>query len=314
MGKSDFVDMFGNKDQFHPVPQQAQPAATDAPMEQQRVAATFGGESAARNLQNGETAVSKIPRSRYKPFNDTEQVIMNYYKYNAAKALSATTAVGHSYRINSIYDSEITPLTYVEDPTPASDAAGAIVNTPHMRPYWMTWYRYWTVVKCDWHIRVIPNTRLTLGEADVYLYFHGLQCPPLATSTPSLITYQYRRLHPNMMHKRLIFDTTGSVNDSLLEKGVTFSGTWYPGMVRHEVHEDEFHQVWNQASEAPPQREAVTILVQPSDRNEADPVNLTYRLEVSFDYHVQLKDLKAKFEYLTSESGFSAVSVVAQQN
>ena len=270
----------------------------------------------------GETPVSKIPVSLRTPWKKTEQVVMPYYIFLEENTIT-TDPVAHSYRLNSIYDCATT-TTYVADPTPAADTADVSVQTPMWRTYWMQFYRYWHVVKCNYRFRIFPTTQNFAGEYVVYVYWHGLQRPPIKDGTDR-IKHEFRIQHPNMryFHMKTLNDyqaiekgtpTTGYgvyKRDHWKTNPATISGTFVPGMIQHEVVEDELSQTWHKETEVPPTPECITIIVDKSNVNEAS--ELKYRLEVSLEYHVQLKDLKAKYQYVTQKFGQAVLDNALQQ-
>lgn len=260
----------------------------------------------------GETAVENIPVSRFNPFPHTAQVIMPIYKLNKAVQLQATAGgAGQLFavtvRLNSIYDC-IIGSSYAADPTPSADTAESAGSreTPRMRKYWMGYYRYWTVVKTDYRVRVWLRTNGVFQEVSAYLYFHGQQFPPFFdTGTTTLVPDHVRRYHPGQRHK-YVYAATASSGDTVYENQKVFTGTHYPGTIHNEVAEDEFHETWHKETEVPSFREYMTLLVQRSDRNADEAIDMAY--DLSIDYTVQLKDLKAEYQYITQKTSIAAIT------
>lgn len=93
------------------------------------------------------------------------------------------------------------------------------------------------------------------------------------------------------------------------------NSTWFflPGKIDHEVVEDELAQVWQTASEVPPTPEVLTLIIQPSARNKETSA-ISYVLDVIIEYEVQLKDLKAQYQYIAQDTSVSALSNCTIQN
>jgi hypothetical protein len=307
-----------------------------------------GQSGAAHQFKNGETAVDNIPVTRYTPFDKTQQVMMPYYVHQVGLSISSGNQSGavhtKSFRLNSIYDVE-TGTTYTADPTPAADSADGTVNTPSMRNYWTQLYRKWTVVGCRYHIRFRPNDYLKYTDAQysIYVYEHGDQAIPKVNtaSTPKVIQDLYRKYHPHIVaHKYVnsndrynqIVTGTGVYNGGPGNAGdgnaadvymtlpngqhdwvSIHKGTYHKGSIEHAVVEDELAQTWHNVDEVPPTREIMTCIVQRSDTSDTGQ-SLNFELEFSIEYIVQLKDLKADFEYLHDTTDFPAITDFAAQS
>lgn len=289
---------------------QAQPAAVPSG------AKTTG--STSRTGTHGETQITPIPRSRLKPFNETEQVIMTYSTIGTLSAAASTGATGVdsiSFRLNSIYDVS-TPYVYAAvDPTAAisADAADGTIQKPSYREYWSNIYNYWSVVKTRYRLsfRTAENISTSAEVSGIlYRYEHGLQGPPTVDTagTPQVVEHRYRLRHPNLKSYHWILanevDANVIQNYGNLWDGV--EGYYQPGSVRHEVVEDELAQTWHRFNEVPPTPEKLTLIWQKSPRS--DTVQMGMKYELIIEYTVQLKDLKAIHEYATATSSTVAVS------
>lgn len=284
------------------------------------VVRSAGGPSGGkgRTGTSGETEITNIPRSRFSPWDQVVQVRMPYYRYNITGTVNASAEQiadkykVHSFRLNSIYDCE-RDYSQNQDPVAAADTADAVINTPMMRTYWMNFYRYWSVVRSTYKvaIRTTTNTGSTMGEITMYAYEHGLQSPPVLAwaSNTTLITHQYRKQHPGCRWVHVKTQpklTTSGVQGSELD-WKTIRGYYYPGKIDHEVVEDELAQVWQKATEVPPIPEVLTLIIQPSARNKETSA-ISYVLEVIIEYEVQLKDLKAQYQYIAQDTSVAALS------
>lgn len=275
----------------------------------------MGGTGSGQHQQHGETPVERIPYSRWSPFNETAQALLTYYAFKGATNLSDTTAVGWSYRLNSIYDCE-SIITYAADPPAVADTADATINTPKMRAYWIALYQYWTVTKCTWRVRILPINGTPDQQFTCYIYFHGLQHPPLVDGGGN-VHHEYRRHHPGVIWRHINFKPAPGqgVEFSDYEYVESFSGVWYPGSIKHEVVEDELAQVWHKETEVPPVPENMTILLQPSPTNQIpnSTTQMSARMEVTLEYHTQFKDLRAVHQYIVAGSDLTAVTDYAAQ-
>lgn len=274
------------------------------------------GSGSGNHHGHGETPVERIPYSRWSPFNETQQALLTYHAFKGTTNLSDTTAVGWSYRLNSIYDCE-SIITYAADPAPVADVADATINTPKMRAYWISLYQYWTVTKCTWRVRIFPKAGQVTQQMTCYIYFHGLQHPPLVDGGGN-VHHEYRRKHPGVIWKHINFKpdvSTGGVIYSDYEYVEEFSGVWYPGSIKHEVVEDDLSQVWHKETEVPPVPENITILLQPSPTNQTTNATnqMNARMEITLEYHTQFKDLRAVHQYIVSSSDLAAVTDYAAQ-
>jgi hypothetical protein len=280
--------------------------------------------------KNGETPVDYIPfyKSIDNPFTKTKQVVMGYQNYKGAITLNATQAVGVCYRMNSIYDIENSSFTYVADPDPTGlkQTPDATDNIPMWRTYWAEFYRYYSVVGVEWNIHLDPICTDPLAQYTVYCYFNGLQRPLRQTPGQTTnIAHKYRQFHPNVIWKHFngppTYDynsgpaTAGQIfaKNNLKSYGVDLHGMFKPGMVEHGVVEDESNTIWTKMGDIPKNVEEMTVLVQPGPRNEAPADEMYFRFYVELKYHVQLKDLKAQYQYMSATFGQSAISSAIAQ-
>lgn len=284
------------------------------------------GATTGRNGSHGETGVTPIPiyKSITTPWQPMVQAICGMTKYISTTIPSSTTGTSHSIRLNSIIDVYTTTAPETSDnPTvltqsETTDAAGSI-DYPMYRDYWLTFYNYWTVVACEYRVRfyLISNLFDQRSQLAIYCYHHGKNGPPLSASSNNIPHY-IRSQHPNLRYKFLESNyaqvaaggatatTTGVSNG--LNNFVEFDGTWYPGMTPHEVVEDEQAQVWHKATELPPMAEKMTFITQPGPNNGATTAQLAYRMEIMLKYHVQFKDLKHTFHYITQSTAVPAIT------
>lgn len=281
-----------------------------------------------------ETRVDDM-RSRLMPFRKTEQVIMPYYSilnsntdYTIGTGARENSVQWGSIRLNSIYDiltnvpenytwagGTATLNTSFKVGKPTTDTADVTLQQPAMRRYWMSVYDFYTVVKTTWRIRFIPLTKHDEGEYTAYLYLHGAQFPPvydqkLDGTQAYRVEHLYRTMHPQCLwkHFRALpkLGTDSSIGYNQQNYGCEFSGTWTPGSIDKDVLEDDLGEIWIHANETPKSPDHLTFFVQKSPMSK--DVQLKFRVEVNLQYHVQLKDLKPEFKYLTERTEIPALT------
>ena len=267
--------------------------------------------------KQGETPVDKLPTLSYLPFKHTQQCYMKFRHLGTLTAASGSTSTScatATYRLNSIYDVYST-YGFVADPTAVAETADATINTPHMRAYWMNFYRYWTVTRTHYKLKTWTTTTSNTGEIVVYLYKHGQQHPPIRNyTTDTRIEHFVRKNHPNVSYHKLYTPNTTETDFNLFEDKVDIrTGVWTPGSISNTIAEDEFSETWHKATEVPSDRQLMTIMVQRSERAEDKEYVVKYELEMVFE--VQLKDVKAEHEFVTNDSAIPAIAgYYAQQN
>lgn len=275
----------------------------------------------AKKSATNETPVDDIPVAKYNPFPKTQNVIMDYYAYNAGGTLTeandGTSIAVWAYRLNSIYDIA-TSNKSSENGVP--DAPEGTPSVPVGREYWMRFYDYWTVVKCEYKLRLRPTTRKNTAQYTVYLYEHGDKAPPVLTNDTTGVTipHQYKMRHCKEFKHMCALPENGNISDKLENNvnhphnWIEFSGIYYPGSIDHDVVEDEQAQIWNKPTEVPPTREILTFHVQRSPTSDNSPLNFNF--EIYLKYTVQLKDLKKQFEYITPTTAYPATLFGLQSN
>jgi hypothetical protein len=275
-----------------------------------------------------ETQVDRIPYSKISPWRETEQVQMTCYHIMPDLTVatgSTTNSVQYfTLRLNSIYDVLKTTVSNIATGTtenadffvnkPVADAADGTLVQPSMRQYWTTFYDFWTVVKTQWRIRIIPLTQSDTGELTSYIYFHGAQFPPVYNMETNgsnfyRVEHQYRDLHPQCIwkHVRALPQTnTSGVTQNYQNYAQEFSGTWYPGSVNKDVVEDDMGEIWIGKNETPKAPDYLTFMVQKSPLS--GDVEQKVRVELHLEYHVQLKDLNPKYKYITKDTDIPAIT------
>lgn len=263
--------------------------------------------SAGGNRQNGETPVANIPYRIYNPFPRTNQVLMHYRTSgNGTIASSNNTTAQISFRLNSITDIQ-TSYAYSADPDrSAIDTIDATINIPAMRNFWSCVYDYYTVVRSRYHFRVRPaNTdKNNLDVLDIFQHLHGKQSPPLIGAGGIRIDYQYRKRFPQTIHKQIKMHPNGATSTAGVVSDIHYNdmftdiyGEWYPGMINHEIEEDELKSTWTKFQQTPKIPEFVSYVFQRSAGTPTDR-EMAFYWEMLIDYEVQLKSLKDQFQYI----------------
>lgn len=287
--------------------------------------AMVSGSSTTKG-QHGETPIVAIPlyKSVRTPWKRTEQAVCGYVRYDPSVNASSTTAISHSFRLNSIIDCYTTSTPLTGDGAPANqviDANGS-VDYPMYRNYWLTFYNYWTVVACEYRVRFnfVSGTFNQGSQLAIYCYHHGRSGPPLDNggSPAAHIPHYLRAQHPGVSWKFLqsqyanVTTSGGSavsmVVQNQLNNYVEFQGTWYPGMTPHDVVEDEFQQTWHRGNEMPPTKEMMTFVCQAGPNNTSTTAQLGYRMEAELQYHVQFKDLKQTYAFISQTTAVPAIT------
>ncbi|KAH9107643.1 hypothetical protein LEN26_006147 [Aphanomyces euteiches] len=250
-------------------------AGTSADVE---MAITASSGTTGGNRQDGsETAVDPFYAPRLRPFNDTQNTILPFYKtgtINLGTSDGAIAVGNFAIRLNSIWDC-ITVPTYTEDPNPATDTAGAIgqIETPILAEYLSLLDRRWFSLQ---------------GPL--------LQMPPLMTGGKVLYS-KYRKLHRHAHMK--VLHTYGATERTLFGNQITFEGDYRPGnyTVVNDVTEDEYKETWHKNTEVPSMREMADFILQRSERSD-NTAGALIRFDIEIVYKVQWKDLESKFQYM----------------
>ena len=268
----------------------------------------------------GETPVDPVGYEKIRPWADTVNVIMPYRTGGALSIQSNPAGVDAiTFRLNSIYD-VVTSSAYTADPPPAADTFDTNINKPMWYNYYTSIYKYWTVTKSTYKMRIWISGRdaANVGsEVSVWTYHHGQQQPPLLNETVSAkIPDIIRKVHPNN-HKTTIRSLPLTTLKSRYDDNTYIHGMYMPGpkYVKNEVAEDDFHETWHKATEVPSLREAVTFIVQRSDMmdtlgNTSSTIALNYEFEIQ--YHTQFKNLKTAFKYTTQDTDMNITDMEVQ--
>lgn len=287
------------------------------------------------------TPVDPFSNARIKPHMDTVNVIMPFRTsgvWNTASIAltdpltqAQKNAINTQYyftlRLNSINDI-VTAMTYNINPDTTLDtiAPGSTVERPMMWNYYQSLYKYYHVVGCKYKVKFYSLTGDN-QEYSVWTYHHGIQGPPLSTTSTRLgadkipVSDYMRRIHDNCHVNQFCDRTTGnSLGD--FEKAVCeINGYFAPGPdhVKNQVTEDEEQRVWLKSNEVSPLREQATFILNRSDacrdyyynkmRTTCPEMKIFY--EIFVEYLVQWKDLDVYHQYPTNdESVYNTSSII----
>lgn len=269
--------------------------------------------SSGGRMGGEETSVDQVRFEQLLPFRPTANAIMPYVKH-AALAFGASTVMnGFAFRLNSIYDC-LTGLAFTANPTPAADTADGSVERPYMYQWWTSIYRYWTVTRATYTVRIWSTHKKDDLEFSVWCYHNGQQAPPQTATSGARIPDSIRKYHKHCHMKRMHAIPTSTIEKTSGQNVVTFTGSYYPGSrsVHNEVEEDEYKETWHRVTEVPSLREVATFHVQKSDRCAAQSIAVpeTGGLRYSIDivYHVQWKDLDVIYQYPTQEDDIAVIN------
>lgn len=229
----------------------------------------------------------------------------------SAGALQCST---FAYRMNSIYDIKGTAAV-TANPTPGADTTSGPIEVPKWRSYFADKYLYWTVLGCEYNVKVRVTSYHPSATADVFMYMTGAQNPPSQYKNGSNqfvpVPYDYKKLHPGVKYKRIRAQGVETTLPSTVtqlewkENWAEFSGLVTKGDVKHEVVEDELMQTWNRMTEVPPTREQLVLHIQQSPGYESVEMSIEVFFEAT--YLTQFKDLQFQYQYCTPTTQFAAI-------
>ena len=268
---------------------------------------------ATGRTHKAETPLVPLYKTINKPWPSVIQQKCVYY-HNFSTSVGNGACYAGSWRLNSIYDcynnnaysgAEVTAAT--------ADAADGTVQRPTYAAYWLNFYKYWSVVRSRYRIRVYsqPNDTVTYAERRdlediMYVYHHGAQFPPKDIGGGLLVPHYAKRENKGMYYIPMRYNPANS-GKHLHESIITASGNWSPGSIKHEIMEDELAQVWHKPTEVPPTPEWLTIHIQQSPLSTFDQ-SRQFRVEITLEYETQFKDLLVGYEYPTTVTDVPAIS------
>ena len=296
----------------------------DAPQLATRSMGGGGGGGPSSSTRHGETSVTPIPlyKSIRNPWPTTVQAVLGFYKN--IQNINPTNPRVHniSIRLNSIIDCLTTGTPVTGDAAAAAQTpdAGNNIQYPMWRDYYFNFYQYWTVVACEYRIKIYFDSPVVNNGTQLacYFYHHGRDGPPITVAGgAAAIPHYIRAQHPNVSwqfvnpKEVLVRDAAADVEHFGHNANTNYAeyrGIWRPGMTPHSVVEDEFQKIWVKPLEMPPQIEKLTIITQPGPEDKGTGDNKARTIDINLKYHVQFKDLKQKYHYVTQETTMDAVT------
>lgn len=123
---------------------------------------------------------------------------------------------------------------------PSSVPAGANVNEgPWWRNYWDNLYEYYTVLGCKWKI-TFQNPIISHGASNVVAHFYE-SYSDTKDGVPSGATLSEMQAFKNINWARV---DTSNTNQPINNGCTIISGTYKPGMIRHNVKNDGDVKTW----------------------------------------------------------------------
>lgn len=301
-----------------------------------RSAAATSSDGSVAN--GGETSVDQLNYAIYRPFPRTHQVLMPYHSKATWSITTADNIAGvfwSKVRLNSIYDifdNTQESNSYV-DVTPGTDTivSGAAITQPQMREFWQNFYRYYHVVATRYKVTVnMATVSRTSAQAMAYVYLHGQQEPPRLNGAGSILTHSYRQHHPQCQFQGINsnagfaagitfngVDLNPAVDKdhygfeplqpNTLTNSISFTGKWHPGMINHDVVEDDNNEIWTLMTKTPTQFENLSLMIQQSPYS-ASAINMSGTVFYDIEYIVQLKDLDVAYQYIGDGYDIAAIT------
>lgn len=219
-------------------------------------------------------------------------------------------------------------------------AGGSIINqVPSGSAYYNLHYGAYTVVKCEWSIRVEMPYHMYVSDdksatpTDVTLRTNlnltgQANYPPASTAARVFTHYtmtgdQIAAVNPPINVSVEEMERWDNVYDNKVTVPVNgvrvIRGVWKPGMVKHNVLNDDDIQVWSATGAVPASSHLEHLVVQFRERSNANSYALNVygiNVAVNLAYTVQYKEPKTEIQYpqynQTNLSGTAVNNLVLQ--
>lgn len=180
-----------------------------------------------------------------------------------------------------------------------------VTEAPAMRKYWENFYKYYTVLGCEWEITVNNPSRLNGMDAMIGEMYTSRIKPPSAVQEGANTYYVSPVDAVNW--KGIKWHTINSdkgqngINNLLTLRGQYKRGQLGAGL---EISNDDEREIWNPISSVPQVPEDLTLLIMrhPAAFNPTAQTMIGLNFYCRFKYIVQFKELKEQFEYPLSLS------------
>lgn len=283
----------------------------DDDMGEARVAAAAG--SGTGTVHGKETPITQ-ESTILRPFPQAINGLMPYYKTGSFTIAALNTAAAQGvvqFRMNSPYDILVDDTAYTADPAAGADTRDTNRESAMMYGYYSQIYKYFSCLKSHWRIRFWTVSTAAQQEIGIWKYYHGKQNPPYVDASSNRILDKYRMMHRGAEQRKFPVPNTGNTDISAYGHGIVYHGNYVPGMVDHEVAEDNYTETWHAVDTVPSLREAATYIVNRTDRSTyATEIIVHWDLEIVYD--VQWKDLKAEYEFPSATSDISITNYLSQ--
>lgn len=179
---------------------------------------------------------------------------------------------------------------------------------PSMLAYYEKLYEAYTVLKVDWKITCEVPCHIQQSDGAVLMAAHHNPTFPGKAAVHNFISYEVtgdsispnyysKGLNVGNMVKLIGFSEEGivDVNDSRV-----FTGTWYPGKIKHNVLNDSDIDTWTATGSAPSSGHLEHLIVHPKASLATNTLaNICANYYIELYYTVQYKNLdsRVKFPY-----------------
>jgi len=275
-----------------------------------------------------ETPISPYPSLSY-GLQETHTTILPYRAYFSVASPDYDTPVQLKFRMNSIWDMFVEPLSATAatgtvnvkgkynvplntgtqwitgQRFPSTIATGAVSNErPQWRDYWAEVYEYYTVLGCKWKLTMINVQGSAGGAAEVAIQYDTYSDTAGSTGNIMPVTsYMETKAFKNIQW-HIITERSAGNNEPTHVKIV--DGTYKPGQAKRNISNDGDVKTWTgTGTTLPTLKEFLTLnffaggvdggLAFSSTANGA-AINCCIEL----DYIVQFKDLKLQARYPNS--------------
>lgn len=188
---------------------------------------------------------------------------------------------------------------------PAFPGAGAhVTERPQWRDYWARLYSHYTVLGCKYRITVLNSSNVRGGDVEIAEHMDSFTDASTATGnvTPAAPYYQMKA-YKNIKWHVIPASTVESLNSHVQ----VISGTYKPGMIRHNIVNDGDVKTWTTTSNAgggtapiPALKDLLVLDFYRAGLNYAPPKDACGNICIELDYIVQFKDLYTQARWPSS--------------
>ena len=187
---------------------------------------------------------------------------------------------------------------------PIETAAGAnATDKAGWFAYWAKIYEYYTVLSCDYHIKIHNPSDLNANDLLMGMDFNSYSDTATATGNK---TPQNATLTEMMAFKHIQWKNISSSYQNGDKEMTSIKGTYFPGMAARNVSNDGDVKTWSKTTDQPTLKEFLTLYFYRAPLNyqrmdyaangKATGCNVQYTLK----YTIQFKDLRVQARYPTA--------------